>query len=71
VALIIGIFYFIALCAGTLINGFLLYKCYQKRRQSRIIKEQMEFKKMEFASSLGMNVYQLNSDQRIGGTIHV
>jgi hypothetical protein len=26
---------------------------------------------MEFASSMGMNVYQLNNDQRIGATIHV
>lgn len=31
----------------------------------------MAFKKMEFASSMGMNVYQLNNDQRIGATIHV
>jgi 23S rRNA C2498 (ribose-2'-O)-methylase RlmM len=69
--LIVSIFYFIALCVGIAINCFLVYKCYQKRKSSRVIKEQMAFKKMEFASSMGMNVYQLNNDQRIGATIHV
>jgi hypothetical protein len=31
----------------------------------------MALKRMEFASSIGMNVYQLNNDPRIGGTIHI
>lgn len=53
------------------LSVFLLVRCYQRRDKSIRIKEQMSRKKYQYASSLGLNLYQLNNDRRLNYTIHI
>lgn len=65
---------FIAMVIGCVVvagvNIFLCIKCYNKRAISKKIKNQMMFKRLEFATSNGISVQQLN-DPRYSQTIHI
>lgn len=65
---------FIACVIGFLViagvNLFLCMKCYSKRAISKKIKEQMMFKRLEFATNNGLTIQQLN-DPRYSNTLHV
>lgn len=52
------------------INIFLCIKCYNKRAISKKIKNQMMFKRLEFATNNGLTVQQLN-DPRYSQTLHI
>jgi hypothetical protein len=53
------------------IGIWLLARCYMKRQSTRQIKEQMQTKRYQYASTLGINLYELNNDPRLSYTIHV
>jgi Na+/H+ antiporter NhaD/arsenite permease-like protein len=65
----------ISMCVAALISVIvgivLLYKCYQKRRVTQDIKNQMNTKKQLFASSLGISFFEINNDPRLTYTMHV
>lgn len=48
---------------------FLAYKCMKNRSQRNQLKEQMQMKKHQFATQIGMSVLQL--DSQIEKTIHI
>ncbi len=52
------------------VNVFLCVKCLNKRSISKKIKEQMMFKRLEFATNNGLTIQQLN-DPRYSQTLHV
>jgi membrane carboxypeptidase/penicillin-binding protein len=45
-------------------------KCIRRRQNTRQIKDQMQLKKYQFATQLGMNVYELDG-RMLGQTIHL
>ena len=53
-----------------IVSIVLLYKCVQKRNASKLMKTQMAHKKLQFAASLGLNLYELNNDRRLSYTFH-
>jgi hypothetical protein len=63
------------ICAAIIVSftvgGILLYKCMQKRSAAKNIQTQMSAKKQFYASSLGINLFELNNDPRLTFTMHV
>jgi hypothetical protein len=53
------------------INIFLCTKCLKKRSQSKKVKEQMMFKRMQYASQVGLNLQEINNPTRFSTTVHV
>jgi hypothetical protein len=66
---VIIIFYIIVLCLIAGINIFLCVRCLNKRAVSNAIKEQIQMKRMEFATMNGLDIRTLN-DPRYSQTIH-
>ncbi len=58
----------IAFILGSIV--FIGVKCLNKRSTSKKIKEQMMFKRLEFATNNGLTIQQLN-DPRYSQTLHV
>jgi hypothetical protein len=52
------------------VNIYLCMKCYRKNKQSKLIKEQMILRRMEYANNVGIDLHQLN-DPRYSTTIHI
>lgn len=52
------------------LNFYLCVKCMNKRAVNKKIKEQMMFKRMEFATNNGLSIQQLN-DPRFSQTLHI
>jgi hypothetical protein len=46
-------------------------KCYKKRRQSKMIKQHMMMKKSQYATALGLNLYEIQADPRFNQIIHL
>lgn len=65
----------IVVCIASLISltigAVLLYKCYQQRSAANKLKEQMKLKRFQYASTLGINLYELNNDPRLSFTYHI
>ncbi len=58
-----GLIVFIYMCVFIVVAGiniFLCTKCLKKRTASKVVKDQMTMKKMEFATMHGLNLQQLN-----------
>jgi hypothetical protein len=66
---VIIIFYIIVFCLIAGINIFLCIRCLNKRAISNAIKEQIQMKRMEFATMNGLDIRTLN-DPRYSQTIH-
>lgn len=71
VAEIVAMTVFGTIAVALVVGGVLLFKCIQKRRVSNEIKTQMLTKRNFYASSLGLNLYELNNNPRMTMTIHV
>jgi hypothetical protein len=65
----------IVICIASLISltigAVLLYKCYQQRSAANKLKDQMKLKRFQYASTLGINLYELNNDPRLSFTYHI
>lgn len=68
---IVALTVFGAMAVALVVGGILLFKCIQKRRVSNQIKTEMLTKRNFYASSLGLNLYELNNDPRMTMTMHV
>ena len=60
-----------AMAVAFVVGGVLLFKCIKKRRVSNQIKAQMLTKRNFYASSMGLNLYELNNDPRMAMTMHI
>lgn len=65
----IAFFYVILVCIIAGINIFLCVKCLRKRTVSNGIKQQIQMKRMEFATMNGLDLRTLN-EPRYSQTVH-
>lgn len=53
------------------IGIFLIYRCYKKSQEREKMKKLMKQKRYDFATSMGMNLQQLDNDSRHNYVVHI
>lgn len=65
------IFYILFVVGIVAVGGFLLFRCWRKSQERQKVKDLMRQRRYNYATSMGMNLYQLNSDNRHNYVMHV